>query len=127
MAARLSSRTVFNRQYPRVYARPDEFEPEHYDTQWTLMTRAHGRRVWAKTAVYMKERVRYIDRWLGSLHETEIPFHVIWGKKDPIAVTAIAERLQSNLRNARFHWLEDCAHYPQLENPQAVADLILAD
>ncbi len=127
IAARLSSRAVFNRQYPKVYARPDQFDAVHYDGQWALMTHHHGRRVWAKTAIYMRERVRYIDRWQGSLHTADIPVRLIWGRLDPIAVAAIAERLQSSLRNSRLYWLDGCGHYPQLEQPEAVAEIILAE
>lgn len=127
LVARLSSWRVFMLQYPKVYAHPERFDHAHYQQQWALMCHAGGRRVWAGTAIYMRERLHYAERWLGALHDSRIPLKVIWGTSDPIAVAEIARKLHSHRPDARIHWLEDCGHYPQLEEPQQVAQLILSE
>ncbi len=124
VTARLASRRVFNLQYPKVYADPDRFHEAHYDTQWALMQHREGRKVLAKIAAYMRERLKYTERWLGSLHRCELPVQLIWGQQDPIAVAAIGERLAENLPQATLHRLVGIGHYPQLEAPGQVSDLV---
>jgi len=125
ITARLSSYMVFRNQYPRVYARPDEFDEEHYRQQWALVLNNDGRRVLAKIAGYMKERERRGKRWLGPLHRARVSLSLIWGRRDPIAVYAIAEKICAQNPRASLTTLNDVGHYPQLESPQQVASSIL--
>ena len=69
----------------------------------------------------MKERKRNPERWLGPLHRLDLPFKLIWGKLDSVAVYPIAERICSRNPRAKLLSLEDVAHYPQLECPEKVA------
>jgi pimeloyl-ACP methyl ester carboxylesterase len=124
ITARLSSYAVFRRQYPAVYAHPQQFDELHYRSQWALMQYNQGRKTLHKVAGYMKERQRMGDQWTGPLHRLDIPFRVIWGRRDPIAVYAIAEKLCQQNPNAELHTLDDIGHYPQLEAPMQVAELL---
>jgi len=125
ITARLSSYAVFRRQYPAVYAQPDQFDELHYRSQWALMQYNQGRRTLHKIAGYMKERQRMGEQWTGPLHRLDIPLKVIWGRRDPIAVYAIAEKLCRENPRAQLHTLDDIGHYPQLEAPMQVAELLL--
>ena len=121
LTARLSSYRIFRHQYPQAYAEPDGFDDEHYRQQWSLILNNNGRRTLAKVAGYMKERKRNPERWLGPLHRLDLPFKLIWGKLDSVAVYPIAERICSRNPRAKLLSLEDVAHYPQLECPEKVA------
>ena len=79
----------------------------------------------AKIAGYMRERRRYRERWLGPLHETSVPFKLIWGCEDPIAVFPIAEKLCKQNPSIELTRLEKVGHYPQLEAAGLVAKSIL--
>jgi len=116
---------VFRWQYPRVYARPGQFDEAHYRSQWTLMLNNEGRRTLHKIAAYMKERQRMGERWTGPLHRLDVPFKLIWGKRDPIAVYAIAQKLCQSNPEAQLFTLDEIGHYPQLEAPEMVADCLL--
>lgn len=120
ITARLSSWRVFRLQYPRVYANPKQFDDEHYQSQWSLLLNNNGRHTLHKVAGYMKERTRMGKQWTGPLHRLEIPFKVIWGKQDPIAVNAIALKLCANNPAAKLTTLDEVGHYPQLEAPEMV-------
>jgi pimeloyl-ACP methyl ester carboxylesterase len=124
IAARLTSWRLFRRQYPNVYADPAQFDEAHYHSQWSLMLNNGGRHVLHKIAGYMRERVRMGDQWTGPLERLDLPFRVIWGDRDPIAVYAIAQRLCSRNPGAKLHKLEGVGHYPQLEAPQRVAQAL---
>jgi len=124
LTARFSSWTVFRHQYPSVYAQPDHFDEQHYRSQWSLLQYNEGRRTLHRVAGYMNERKRMGDRWTGPLHRLDLPFKVIWGRRDPIAVHAIAEQLCRENPNAELHTLDDVGHYPQLESPSDVAKIL---
>lgn len=124
ITSRLSSWAVFRNQYASVYANPGQFDELHYRSQWALIQNNQGRRTLHKVAGYMKERLRMGDRWTGPLHRLEIPLRVIWGRRDPISVYAIAERLCRENPRAELYTLDEIGHYPQLEAADEVARLI---
>jgi len=123
--SRLSSYRIFRFQYPHVYAHPECFDEDHYRQQWALILNNGGRRTMAGIAKYMRERLRYEKRWLGPLHRTKVPTRLIWGRKDPIAVHAIAEKLQSKNPKIILKTIDDAGHYPQLEAADQVAANLL--
>ena len=65
------------------------------------------------------------EKWLGPLHRARLPLQLVWGRKDPIAIYAIAEKISRQNSRAKLLTLDDIAHYPQLEAPQKVADAVL--
>lgn len=118
--ARLSSRYFFMRQYPRVYAHPEDFNEDHYESQWQLLIRNNGRQVLHKVAGFMRERVRHSDIWMKALKESKAPVRYIWGLEDPISVPAIVERAERELNPAAVVRLTGVGHYPQLEEAVSV-------
>jgi pimeloyl-ACP methyl ester carboxylesterase len=120
--ARLTSWRIFRLQYPRVYADPLQFDEDHYQSQWSLLLNNGGRRTLHKIAGYMRERTRMGEQWTGPLHRLELPFKVIWGKQDPIAVYDIAIKLCSENQKINLTTLEQTGHYPHLEAPERVAE-----
>ena len=122
ITARLSSWAVFRRQYPNVYAKPEQFDESHYQSQWVLMQYNEGRKVLHKVAGYMKERQRMGHRWTGPLHRLDIPLKVVWGRKDPIAIYAIAEKLARENPKTDLRTLDETGHYPQLESPHQLME-----
>lgn len=124
VAARFTSWPVFRLQYPRVYADPGQFDEEHYRSQWALLLHNGGRRTLHKIAGYMKERTRMGEQWTGPLHRLDLPLQVIWGAEDPIAVFAIARTLCENHPAIELSRFDGIGHYPQLEAPERVAEVM---
>ena len=122
LVARLSSYRLFRYQYPNVYADPNSFDEEHYRQQWSLIMYNNGRGVMEKVAGYMRERRKYVERWLMPLQRTTVPFKLIWGCEDPIAIFPIAQKLSARNPNIELTPLKKIGHYPQLE----AADLVAA-
>jgi pimeloyl-ACP methyl ester carboxylesterase len=58
------------------------------------------------------------------LHRITRPALVLWGDKDGIVAPSYGKRLTAALPNARFETIAAAAHYPQIEQPDAVADRI---
>jgi pimeloyl-ACP methyl ester carboxylesterase len=62
-----------------------------------------------------------LAHWLHRITRRTL---VLWGGKDGIVAPSYGERLAAALPNARFDRIAAAAHYPQIEQPDAVAGLI---
>lgn len=58
------------------------------------------------------------------LHRVKAPSLFIWGEKDGVTPTEYGRAFSQMVPGARFVTIPDAAHYPHLEQPQAVLDEI---
>lgn len=58
------------------------------------------------------------------LHRIACPALVLWGERDGVVAPAYGERLAAALPQSRFERIAGAAHYPQIEQPEAVAAAI---
>jgi pimeloyl-ACP methyl ester carboxylesterase len=117
--ARLASRRVFLAQLRRILGDPRSVPDAELDAMWEGLIRDGGRERLHAIAGYMDERVRFRERWIGSLETLDVPALVLWGRRDPVAVPAIAEALAREIPGATTVWLERLGHYPMLEDASA--------
>jgi pimeloyl-ACP methyl ester carboxylesterase len=75
---------------------------------------------------FMEERARFRGRWVGALERTDLPVLIGWGHRDPVTPLAIGERLARNVPGAQLAVWDDVGHFPQLEDPAAVAAAVEA-
>jgi pimeloyl-ACP methyl ester carboxylesterase len=72
-------------------------------------------------------------RLLPELHDPfdfaalRCPVLLIWGDRDRLVFHRGAQRLLAAVPGSRLELFEDCGHSPQLEFPDRVVDLLLAD
>lgn len=126
VAASLSSKIVFQAQLRKIFGTPDAVAKEELDAAWELLTHDSGKKRLPAISSYLDERFRFSKRWIGALAKLDIPAHVLWAKRDPIAIPAIAEALATTIPNVHLTWLEELGHYPMLENPARWAENALA-
>jgi pimeloyl-ACP methyl ester carboxylesterase len=122
--ARLNTRATFKAQMRRVFARPPG--EEELDGMWELLARDGGALRLPQMIRYTEERARFERRWIGALERADVPALVAWGRRDPVAVMAIAERLAREIPGARFETWDDLGHYPQVEDPSRVTATVSA-
>lgn len=120
--ARLAQKRIFLAQVRRLFGDPRGVSDEELDAMWEGMVRDGGRARLPALAGYMNERVRFAERWNGPLTRLDRPAHVLWGRRDPVAVAAIGERLAREIPGATTTWLDDLGHYPMLEAPARWAE-----
>jgi pimeloyl-ACP methyl ester carboxylesterase len=60
------------------------------------------------------------------LHRVKPPSLVIWGEKDRVVAPSYGAHLTQRLQNARFLPIANAGHYPQIEQPERVANAIEA-
>ena len=55
----------------------------------------------------------------------DIPFKLIWGETDRYTNTGVARDFEAHLKHPSMHLLS-VGHWPQLDEPQLVADAMLS-
>ena len=124
--ARLAGERVFTTQLRRILGSPGSIPDAELHAMWEGMIAGSGRRRLAAIAGYMNERVRFRERWIGALTRLDLPTHILWGRRDPVALPAVAEALAAEIRGAKMTWLDDLGHYPMLEAPERWATAAVA-
>jgi pimeloyl-ACP methyl ester carboxylesterase len=73
------------------------------------------------TIHYMDERERLTDRWHGAVRDWPGNLSFAWGLQDPVATTSVLDGLKALRPTAPVAELPDLGHYPQIEDPAAIA------
>jgi len=106
----------------RTFTDPGGFVPDYSQLDDAeLQAIAHDREA---TALYGWKHYMHNPALLHWLHRITVPSLVLWGDKDGIVAPSYGEKLAASLPNARFESIPGAAHYPQIEQPEAVADRI---
>ncbi|HEY1691606.1 MAG TPA: alpha/beta hydrolase [Polyangiaceae bacterium] len=122
--ARLNTRATFVRQLRRTFGRQPDGAV--LDAMWELLARDGGAERMRAAIGYVGERRRFRRRWIGALERCDVPLLVAWGRRDPVAVMAIAERIARGTPGARLQTWDDLGHWPQIEAPERVAGTVTA-
>ncbi|MCB5164676.1 alpha/beta hydrolase [Streptomyces bambusae] len=94
---------------------------------WAAASRAGGHRLAPRLLRYIDERRRHAGRWTAALEEYPGPVLFVWGPADPVSGAHMLARVRSRLPRAAVVELAGppaVGHYPQLEDPAAVADAL---
>jgi pimeloyl-ACP methyl ester carboxylesterase len=83
-----------------------------------LILRSGGNRLLARTIRYIEDRRRAESRYTGAIESHPSSLGVVWGAEDPIAVSAMTERLLERRPDATLRLLQGIGHYPMLEDSQ---------
>jgi len=123
--AKLTNFPIFRKNMKNIYFDSSKVTDNELKEMWKLIELNGGRKVIHKLTQYINERYLHWNRWVGALKKTQIPTKIIWAKKDPIAVVAIAELLSKEIPNNTIYWLENTGHFLMLENPKGFMKLLL--
>jgi pimeloyl-ACP methyl ester carboxylesterase len=121
IAARLSSERFFRRQFGRLFSTGHPLTDVEAADQWSLLCHNGGRSIGHKLINYLDERQRYAGRWHGAVRDWHGPLSFVWGTQDPVATTAVLDALVELRPRAPVERLEQLGHYPQIEDPGAIA------
>ena len=123
--AKLTNYFIFSKNLRNVYFDSSKVTDNELKQMWFQIEYNNGKKVIHLISDYINQRYTHWHRWIGSLKETEIPTKIIWAKEDPVAVKEIAELLASEIPNNNLNWIENCGHFPMLENPEKWTKLVL--
>lgn len=114
-----ASERIFGRQFGRLFPRP--VPREEIAAFWSLITHNRGEQINHLLIQYLNERKRHELAWLDGLAQHKAPLMLLWGQRDPVSVPRIAEEVYRKRPDARYVPLPEIGHYPQWEDPAAVA------
>ncbi len=120
LIARLIDQSRFERAFAEVFAvPPTKAELEQF---WASIARDHGNLLSARLLHYMGERKVHEKRWIDALERAEVPLTFIWGQRDPVSGAHVMDELRRREAiTGELVALDDAGHYPQWEQPEAVA------
>jgi pimeloyl-ACP methyl ester carboxylesterase len=123
--ARLTHRAYFKAQVRQILGDPLSVDEGELDAMWDGVAHLGGRARMPQLIGYIDERTRFWNRWIDPLTRLDLPAHVLWGRRDPVALPAVALRLAGEIPGARLTWLEELGHYPMLEAPDRWSAAVL--
>jgi pimeloyl-ACP methyl ester carboxylesterase len=124
--SRLSSERFFRQQFGSIFSPDHPLTDEEAEDQWALICANGGRTIAHKTIRYMEERFRHAERWHGALRDWPGSLSLAWGMLDPVATVNVLDAVVELRPNAPVTRFEDLGHYPQVEDPQRVVDVLHA-
>jgi pimeloyl-ACP methyl ester carboxylesterase len=126
LAARLTSRPGFKRQFGGIFSDAHPLTEEELDDQWSLLAHNDGHRMLDRLIHYNHERVTppTSERWHGALRDWQGRLGLGWAESDPICTEAVLQAVLALRPSAELTRLPGLGHYPQIEDPAAVNALI---
>jgi pimeloyl-ACP methyl ester carboxylesterase len=124
--SRLSSERFFRQQFGQIFSPGHPLTDEEAEDQWALVCAGGGRTLAHKTIRYMEERFRHAERWHGALATWPKPLSLAWGMLDPVATERVLDAVLDLRPAAGLTRFEDLGHYPQIEDPGRVIDVLRA-
>ena len=122
--ASLSSERFFRSQFSSVFSPQHPLTDEEAEDQWALLRHNRGHRLGHRTIRYMDERMILAERWHGAIREWPGTLTLAWGMLDPVATPAVLAAVRGLRPEAPVTGWELVGHYPQLEAPAAVAEVL---
>ncbi len=126
VAARLSSERVFRHQFGSIFSDGHPLSEAEADDQWCLITHGGGRTLGHRLIAYMDERHRKAERWHGALRDWPKPLHLAWGMQDPVATRRVLDGVRALRPGVPLTAFPELGHYPQIEDPSALAAAVRA-
>ena len=126
VAARLTNEFTFRRQFAGIFSKGHPLSAEEADDQWSLLSNGDGHRLLQRLIYYNHERVTppFADRWHSALRDWPGRLELGWAELDPICTEAVLQAVLSLRPHAEVTRLPGLGHYPQIEDPEAVSQVI---
>jgi pimeloyl-ACP methyl ester carboxylesterase len=126
LAARLTNEFSFRRQFAGIFSAEHPLSVEEAADQWSLLAHDGGHRMLQRLIYYNHQRVTppYAERWHGGLRDWEGDLTLGWAGRDPICTEAVLQAVLELRPNAALTRWPELGHYPQLEDPEAVARVV---
>jgi pimeloyl-ACP methyl ester carboxylesterase len=124
VAARLSNEWTFRAQFRRIFSAAHPLTAAEATDQWALLSHNGGDRILHKLTHYLHERVTYAERWHGALRGWPGRLELAWAMRDPVCTEAVLDAVLELRPYTPTTRLPELGHYPQLEDPRAVAPIV---
>lgn len=103
----------------------DKITDTDIKAKWILMEHKNGREILDFLQSYTTETKLLWNRWFNTIIKNDIPAKLIIGENDPIFNKNEAEQFSKELKKSKVTYIENCGHFPMLEKPKELINLIL--
>jgi pimeloyl-ACP methyl ester carboxylesterase len=126
LAVRLTNEYSFRRQFAGIFSDAHPLTAKEAADQWSLLTQQGGHRLLQRLIYYNRERVTppTSGRWHGALRDWPGRLELAWAELDPICTEDVLQAVLSLRPRAEVTRLPGLGHYPQLEDPPAVYQVV---
>jgi pimeloyl-ACP methyl ester carboxylesterase len=114
----------FRRGLGAVFSPAHPLTRDEAQCQWALMCQRRGQRALHRAITYIDQRVRFARRWHQAICEWPGRLELAWGLRDPVATPAVLAALRELRPGVPVHELPDLGHYPQIEDPVRMAEIV---
>jgi pimeloyl-ACP methyl ester carboxylesterase len=124
--ARLTNELTFRRQFGGIFSSQHPLTADEAADQWSLLAHGDGHRLLQRLIYYNHERVKppFSERWHEALRAWPGNMSLGWASRDPICTEAVLQAVIALRPNVPVTRLPELGHYPQIEDPDAVAEII---
>jgi pimeloyl-ACP methyl ester carboxylesterase len=91
------------------------------DCHYAERTSAAARAAWLATVRCV--RADFLDRgeaYRRAIATLELPLLLVHGRQDPVIPASHCASIAESLPRARVRWIDECGHFPQIEQPAVV-------
>lgn len=124
LAARLTNRPVFRQQFGSIFSEAHPLTDAACDDDWALICHNGGRTLGHRLISYMDERIIHAERWHGAIRDWPGKLSLAWGMLDPVATPNVLAAMRELRPAVPVAELPQLGHYPQREDPQAMAAIL---
>jgi pimeloyl-ACP methyl ester carboxylesterase len=124
LAARFVNKAKFLAGFANVFGKDTQPTGERLTEFWGAIKGVNGRPALARRIRYMAERRKNAERWVGALRDAYMPLMLINGLDDPVSGAHAADGWAKLVPKAKLVRLPGIGHYPQVEAPDTVAELV---
>jgi pimeloyl-ACP methyl ester carboxylesterase len=121
----LNSFSFYKKKIKEFFYLNDTISDDEIEDRWKLINHKNGREVIDFLYNYNTESKLLWKRWFTAVKSNSIPTTIISGKNDIIFNENEAMQFYKELNGSELHFINDCGHYPMLEQPQKLKTLIL--
>ncbi|WP_397446631.1 alpha/beta fold hydrolase [Polaribacter sp. R77954] len=104
----------------------NKISDEDIKAKWDLLQHNNGDKTINFLYDYNTESKLLWSRWFSYLKHNKIPTKIISGKNDAIFIEEEALLLAEEFNNSTLNLIENCGHYPMLEQPEEFLQLVFA-
>lgn len=124
LLATLSNPLSLRRGLGGTFSESHPISSEELEAQWALLSHRGGNRRLHRAITYIDQRIELAPRWHGAIGDWSGHLELAWGMEDPVATTAVLAAVRELRPDAPLTELEGLGHYPQIEDPARLAEVI---
>lgn len=122
----LTSFSFYKKKLKELFFDDNKISEEEIKAKWTLIHHKEGSQIIDFLYDYNTESKLLWKRWFSYLSKNRIPSKIIVGKNDPIFDENESNLFAEELQNNQLNFIENCGHYPMLEKPKELIQLIIS-